>query len=62
MCCVNFMMIVGLAVCDNPQDADLNAQNAFMRSPVGKEYEKLLAQNLQIHKSLMGAAGFARLP
>jgi hypothetical protein len=51
----NFMFTVGLAVCENPADADSAAQNGFMRSPEGQEYSRMLRENLQLHKDLMGS-------
>jgi hypothetical protein len=50
----NLMYMIGLAVCDNLQDADSSRQNAFFRSPEGQEYSRQLLGNLDLHKSLMG--------
>lgn len=50
----NMMHLIGLAVCDNPRDADASRQNAFMRTAEGQEYQRQLFQNLQVHKQLMG--------
>jgi hypothetical protein len=47
--------VVGLAVCEKAEDADSSMQNAFMRSPEGREYARQLFANLDIHKSLMGS-------
>jgi Family of unknown function (DUF6586) len=50
----NLMYVVGLAVCERPEDADSSLQNAFIRSPEGPEYVERLLGNLELHKSLMG--------
>lgn len=50
----NLMFTIGKAVFDNPTDADASAQNALMRSPAGQEYRRLLFENLDVHKALMG--------
>jgi hypothetical protein len=53
----NFMALVGLAVCDDPRDADSSAQNAFMRSVAGQEYARLLITNIDAHGRLIGDYG-----
>jgi len=50
----NLMYVIGLAVCARPEHANSRFQNEFMRSTEGKEYQKQLFENLDLHKSLMG--------
>lgn len=50
----NLMYVVGLAVCERPEDADSSLQNAFLHSPEGREYARQLLGNLDLYKSLMG--------
>lgn len=47
----NMMHFIGAAVC--AAHADSTAQNGFMRSKAGQEYQQALADNLALHKSRM---------
>ena len=50
----NLMYLVGVASGD-PRNADSRQQHAFMRSNEGQAYLKVLHDNLDLHKSLMGS-------
>jgi hypothetical protein len=50
----NLIYLAGLAAGDAPQHADARQQHVFMRSSEGRAYQKVLYDNLDLHKSLMG--------